>query len=1553
MKRFAWNSLTLALGALVWGALTLNSVAKELPLGSLEGQLLMAESGKPLANKVLELWPINVDETTPYRRRFAVTDEQGRFKFKRIVAMAYRLETSAKAHTLKTKTLDVRPGETKVELQAEPVAPYLSVYASRHHYAPQKPPEFTADGFLPEGTLALRAYKLDFNRVLKEGSLYSALTPLARSENNKPAANPATMGTLVKSWDFDMKKKDAEGVFVETMKMDGLDEGLYWVVAKGKGAQPVGTWFSVSRLGLVSKLAEKDALLYAVDLESGNPVSGVSVGTVVDGVFQTKASTDTDGLARISAPDGSKAIFMGVQGQSRAFVDMYSGDYESTSLRLVTYTDRTIYRPGDEISFKGILRKQERDKLVMVEPKPVEVEFLNPDGERIAKTTANMTATGTFSGKFVTNKEDATGSYRIVVHRGDFVQESYVSVVSYKKPNFTINVKPEQPSYQRGDTAKADVQVDYYYGGPVPGAKVHATIYRHEDWSDPEYAEMFEDDYESYDYGGEYMTEVDGVTDANGNAIIEFPTRAMEEGQTDSENDYIYTVECSVSDESDNYFEGKGEVRVVRGAFQVKLDSDVYSLGVGEEFPVNAEVVDNEGKPMPGVTLTGKWGEMRWDGKESVFVDAENLNLTTNQDGKAKLNLKATRSGDYRLEVWATDQRGNRILDRRWVWVSGDGDVSRPWPKLDAFLDRKKYNAGDTAHLTVQADKPGGYALVTLEADRIYQSRVVELKGNSATLDIPVTDELIPNVMVSVCRVKDFEFGSTETTLKVAMGARALQVEVKADKESYLPGENATYSVTTKTASGAATSAEVSLAVVDESIFALAADRFDIQKALYPVRWSNVRTNYSFPDLYLDGGDKAPSNIQVRRLFKDTAYWNPTIVTDSQGQASVTVKLPDNLTQWRATARAITANSEAGTAVSTVVAKRDLMVRLEGPMFLTTGDEQTLTAMVSNRTGKDAQVHLQLESQGGAEIVGDKNQTVSVTGQGEGSVKITVKAVRPVSAKFTAKAWIDGGANDGVEKTIPVEASGRTYLTTTAGELSTKGSFTVTARDGASPDAGRLRVSIAPSLTLLLMGPLEDLIGFPYGCVEQTLSRFIPALAVTDLAKTSQLPMPPSAAQLPQITSDGLARLYRFQHNDGGWGWWEHDDSDAYMTGLVLDGLWNAKRLGIPVRQSAIDQGLKWANEFLTAREKADKWEKSEIPDRLCLIRSVGLFDPAGAKVHLTDRLRRQAEATNTAIVWAEMSRTQKMVGVDHSAAYAGLMALADRKDGMVSFGSEYWGEETNARSLAALVTINPHHEDIPKLMRLLLQRRKGAMWYSTRDTNLILMAMVEALKSRKETSPTGTVIVKLNGVEKSRVQLETSGAELHVDIPIAELKPGENTIELERSTPGPLYYGVYHRQIVQQEDPAELLNSSGLKITRTYRKMGSERLQNGDWAFQAMGGAVTSVQSGDLIEVELTVNTLNALQFVMIEDPIPSGCRVVESTDLDSWGWWWTDMDIRDDRVAIFVRNLYVANNSIKYRMRAETPGSCVVRPTTAAEMYNPSDMASTAGMKFEIKPK
>jgi len=379
------------------------------------------------------------------------------------------------------------------------------------------------------------------------------------------------------------------------------------------------------------------------------------------------------------------------------------------------------------------------------------------------------------------------------------------------------------------------------------------------------------------------------------------------------------------------------------------------------------------------------------------------------------------------------------------------------------------------------------------------------------------------------------------------------------------------------------------------------------------------------------GGGSEAGFVEVRSNFLDTAYWNAFVTTDQNGEASISVTLPDNLTTWRLDARGLTADTRVGQSTVDIVATKELLVRPVTPRFFVVGDQAQLAAVVNNNTAQDIDVAVTLAGTGVTlSSPATQNVTVKANDRSEVAWDVTVEDVPAVDLTFTAEG---GGLRDASKPTLglppdqrlPVYNYSAPETTGTAGQLDQAGSVIEAISLPRRYDAtqGELSIQLDPSLAAGMTGALDYLEHFPYECTEQTVSRFLPNVLTYRALKDLGLAEPELEAELNTLVNTGLQRLYTRQHVDGGWGWWTTDQSDAYLTAYVIFGLVKAQRAGFGVNDGVIASGLSFLRgQVFNPDQTAEAWVLNRQAFILYALAEAGQGDTSAA-VQLFERRTR------------------------------------------------------------------------------------------------------------------------------------------------------------------------------------------------------------------------------------------------------------------------------------------------------------------------------------------
>lgn len=1285
------------------------------------------------------------------------------------------------------------------------------------------------------------------------------------------------------------------------------------------------------------------------------------------------------------------------------------------------YTERPIYRPGQTVHWRGIFRILDQDAWVLP-PAGLEATITINDGmgNLVSTTRAPVSENGTLHGEFTLAADAVTGYYSINVmapidSEAYHMASSYFQVVAYRKPEFQVTLTPDRPEYIQGETVRVTVQADYFSGGPLVDAPVEWRIAGYPytfNWADAPsdrfYSfEPFDPDrpeYNPFDSFQGLVQQGRGRTDANGTFVIELP--ADLDSVISSQR---WHLDVTITSPTNQAVYATTSFPVHRGAYYIGLSPASYVAQVGTPTPVEVVSVRPDGTMYAGAAVQIVVHEYIWN---SVYEQAEDGNfywktsaertpvytttLTTNDRGVTSFEFTPEKSGQYQVTATGEDANGNLIRSALFLYAAGEEFVA--WPRqnndrIELVTDKKLYAPGETAKVLVPNPFSGPVkALITVERGGVLDARVVEFTGSSETLDIPVTSAHIPNVFVGVVIVKGIDetnpYPATRVgyaRLAVDTAEKELHLDVQVSSEVVRPGDLVTYTLTVRDHTGAAVAnAETSLALVDKAVLVLAGsygaaqklvDIFYYQRPLGVNTGSLLVINKDRVSQQLAEGGKGGGGggdglgIDVREDLADTAYWRADAVSDENGVIEFSVKLPDNLTTWVLTAKAVTPDTRVGEVMHEIVAAKELQVRPILPRFFTAGDRAWIGGIVLNGGKEMTTAGLFTFEISGATIEGQTFPT-----QGEGSFA----ALEPGQfSRFDFPVTVDSGAasvvvtltaaagelSDGLRMEIPVVRYQTPEVVGSSGVLEAADAVEAIYVPTAATEDGELTVTLDPSLGAGLLEGLRYLKHFPYECNEQTVSRFLPNLFTVRALQALNIDDPDLERNLSYQVGIGVQQLIGRQNLDGGWGYWPGEESSPFITAYVLWGLNSADALGYPValdnRNRAADYLI---SRFLAPSDTTDASQLNEMAFMHYVLAEMDRGD-AGRMSTLYE-VRERLSSEGKAFLAMAMHRidagdprVQTLMDDLAGAAQWSAAGASWHEDEIdtLHFGSDV---RSTAVALAAFVRIRPDAAFLPNVVRWLMSARTTGHWATTQENAWSIIALTDWLRHTDELEADYSWQVTLNDVTLGDGRFDNTNLLTTTTLraSIAELLRNQaNFLRITRDDErGRLYYTTHLRYFLDALAVQPL--ERGLSVDRRFSRNGE---------------TVNGARVGDVLSVTVTIIAPIDLHHVMVETPIPAGVEPLDpslsalSQQGDygppalrplrpkEGGWMWTPsfIDYRDDKVTLFATYLPAGAYEYTFQVRASLPGEFRVLPVHGEMMYFPEVWGRSSGAVFTVR--
>ena len=666
--------------------------------------------------------------------------------------------------------------------------------------------------------------------------------------------------------------------------------------------------------------------------------------------------------------------------------------------------------------------------------------------------------------------------------------------------------------------------------------------------------------------------------------------------------------------------------------------------------------------------------------------------------------------------------------------------------------------------------------------------------------------------------------------------------------------------------------------------------------------------------------------VQVRSDFSTTILWTPDVITGEDGKATVPVTFNDTLTTWRATARAFTSDDHFGQGTTTVVTNQPLMVRLQSPRFFLTGDTVTVSAVINNNTKRAMRADVQLLAADLGSPLSAAARTISIDAEGDTRVDWRFKVEHPGETRLKVVARADD-YSDAMERVYPVFEHGIEKLIATSGKSMEELLQIPLDLPARKPESTRVTIQVTPSLAVTMLDALPYLIDYPYGCTEQTMSRFLPA-AITartlrrlgleaediagklfggieaETASQTHRKGPRDLRLLDDMIERGLQRLYDFQHSDGGWGWWKEGDSDHFMTAYVLWGLSLALEAEMDVKGDVLQRAARFLDQEIVEAETTPDLQAWMLHG-LSAYRSVSRSSPSSFQVNAFNHLWNNRERLNAytrallALSAHQMNnppRAQTLIenlenGVKRDQLPLQSKLIQRSSPGNGGLPTAHWGEdgihwrwseggvEATAFALRALLQISPDNELVDSVINWLIKNRRGAQWSSTRDTAIVVLALNDYLEVSGELEQEVGYEVRVNG--EKIAERHISGAELlsapsRFAIDPAMIRDGTNQIEIRRTAgEAPLYYMVEAR-FFSLEEPIQAEGYEIFSQREYYRLVPRPTLLNGHVLERVRVKDGDTLGSGERLEVVLRIEAKNNYEYLVFEDLKPAGLEAV-----------------------------------------------------------------------------
>ena len=1415
-----------------------------------------------------------------------------------------------------------------------------------------------------------------------------------------------------------------------------LIPGLYYLILSAPQVLQNGAYgqqkifLVASDLNITFKVGSQDALVWAVDLNSNQSVANTPVRIFRDdGSLLASGTTDAQGLWHGTVPSPTKVNYystyyavVGEPGDANFGMALsgwnqdispwdfgLSTDRTPPAPKIYFYTDRPIYRPGQTVFFRLVARQAFDGRYTQVDLKSIPFSIDDGYGSEW-KFDLPLSEFGTASGEFQLPEDAVPGYYSISSEIQNFY--GYFNVANYRKPSINLSVELTPVDINASQALQASITARYFFDAPVNEMNLQWTLYSNPDifrlqgYQVGNYSSSWYSPQPGNGYYGEILKQGEVVTDANGEARLDFSDLPAID---DIRN---LTLEVTAQDESGQPVSSSANARRHPSEFYIGLRPDLWVAQAGTAMGFDVLTADWKTNPSASHKLNAEFQQVTWERQDSnnpnnpyptyipVYTPIASSDISTGPDGKARLNFTAPNPGTFMLDVSADGVRSQLM-----VWVAGK--ESAVWPnlafqKISLTADRETYQAGQTANIFIPNPlEKLVAALVTVERGSIHKQQVIQVAAGGNIYSLPLTDEDAPNVYVSVTLLGENTFRQGYVNLPVSPKAQTLKVELTSQPERSEPGGEVTFGIRVTDAFGAPVQAEFSLAVVDLAALALAdPNSVEILPAFYGNQALGITTGLS---LAADsrrgvnfaggrgGGGGDGSFVDVaRNNFPDTAYWSANLVTDVDGRAQAIIKLPDNLTTWQVDVRGLTKNTLVGQASMQVVSTKQLLIRPVTPRFLVAGDHVELGAMVNNNTSSALDVKVSLNATNinlDDPSNADQNFTIPAGGR-----KLVTWWGTTQSADFAGLTFSvqGGGLKDSSQPEtgpLPILRYLAPQTFSSAGILASSGSRleVISLPRSFEPQSGGLALEMAPSLAAVLLSGLDSIKEPPTSCSNETLlSYLLPNLEVYQSLHDSGLSMPVLQTRYEKYLQNTIQRLILGKNQDGGWSWWSsslipwenQQSSDPYLSAYVLMGLYKAQQAGFTIDNFVLDQARLYlnSNRPYIGGNPLEDWQLDLLSFEAYVLQLTG-----GLESNIVNTLYEGREHLSAwgqallALTIAEISSQDERV----TELFSNLETSAIRSATGAHWESQPRGWHNPSSTLVtsamvsyALASRDPASPLLADSIRYLVAHQDAAQsWGSNYETAWVIRSLNAYMVGTGGYAADFSFSAKLNGLPLA--EGKATGPSMLTTVNsftgMEELNPSSpNALQINREAGnGNLYYRA-SLQVFQPVEDTKPLNM-GIELNRTFLDPDCQKDCQPLHSIQLIQGA--------RLKVHLNLTLPQDTYYLMVEDYLPAGAEILDtslktsqqgqgsgidvSVNYDSedpyrngWGWWYFDSPrFFDDHILWSANFLPAGSYELTYTLIPTQAGEFRVMPAHAWQTFFPEVQGTSAGEIFEIR--
>ena len=1390
----------------------------------------------------------------------------------------------------------------------------------------------------------------------------------------------------------------------------GRDNGLVWVTTLDSGKPVAGAEVRVSGCdGKSLWQGRSDAQGRAlIDVELTAPSCDDE-----SFIFASARLGDDYSFVRSDWNDGIEPWRFGVETW---------GDYEARKIH--TVLDRSLFRAGQTVSMKHIARERDSRGFAYPDSKslPSELVIRHEGSNDEFRQALSWDKRGVATNQWKIPDSAKRGTYQIELRSAEDGTEgsAYTGefrVSDFRLPVFSGSVQGTSAQLVAPREVPLALGLNFLNGGAAKGAQVEVSTTLRPRW--PEYA-----NYDGFHFIVDFDEEGRSAFAVDDNReeerlITDKQTVTLDQAGAGKLN---VALPVRIKGPSELYAEmtfadPNGEIQTLHGSVELAPSGVVAGIkvkdwaSVADQGMVEVVTLDTEGTPVADVPVK-LMAKRRIDYSHrkrivggfyayehhTEFADlGEICKGRSDSRGKFQCAIESNEAGNVYLLAETSDKAGNVFFAGTSYWVSGQGDLwftAGNQDRIDVIPEKRSYAPGETARLQVRTPFREATALVSIEAGGIIDTQVVELSRFNPVIELPVKGEWGPNVYVSVLAVRGrveplkwysfFAWGWREpaawfkewwspslptamvdlakpaykvglANIEVGIEAFKLKVEVTPDKNDYQPRDKAQVRIKVTQADGkpAPAGTEVAFAAVDQALLELRPNEsWDLLDAMLPKRAYQVQTATAqsqvigkrhFGKKALPpggGGGRAPA----RELFDTLLVWNPRVVLDANGSATIDVPLNDSLTEFKLVAVVDAGTGFFGTGSGGLRTRQDLQLISGLPPLVRENDR--FSALLTLRNGTAKAMDVEVSAKAGERSL----ETKTVKLDPESAAELVWPGEAPedetvLAWEFAAKDK-SGAATDRLRVTqqiapaVPITVQQATFARVD-GEMEIPAAVPAGAVSGRNGPLGGIEVGLAARISTPPPGLKRFFETYPFVCLEQKTSV---AIGLRDAERWRQV----VEAMPTYLDANGLARY--FPSDERG------NAGSPALTAYLLDASHAAGFEIPPELAQRMERGL---TAFAEGRIKPEHWS----PQSDLVVRKLAAIEA------LTRRGQKPLSALSSLEVEPLRLPTSALIDwyliakrVSNLPQRAEKLAAAERElrnrlsyvGGRLVFTSErsdYWwwlmvsGDANAFRLIEAVIDDPAWAEDLPALVQGAMLRQQRGRWLTTVANVWASIALERFGQALEKEAVTGNTQLALGAVPVQNFAWNGKNDETNRQLMPwpAKLSDGD-ALRITHEGTGKPWATMQVLAAVPVKEPV----ANGFRVTREVTPV-QEKLTG-------------KVSRGDVWRVRLTVESEQEMSWVVLNDPIPAGARILGEGDGRDSHIAGMDEDDSGRAWPAYVERTFSAYRayygyvprgtfSTEYTVRLNNAGEFALPATRVEAMYAPEVFGETPNAKVVVE--